>query len=272
LALDVVNLLQPPVIMAAGIPVLLNPLLPASTLVSAPDPVALEFQAYAANLGSAISDEPRRVALFEGQDKYGRLQPLMGTVTASKVQWPTDQVYVDAHLQGGIEGSVSWKGRTPENPVCNTIETWEIWNPTADAHPIHLHLVYFQILERFNIIWDSNTDDEGKLDENRAPQGDGTYLAAQDLVEHGSEAGDPSTLGHGWRLVNATRDTVPVQELVGLHFTGGRRDMVVALPGQVTTIRMKFDKPGRFVWHCHILSHEDHNMMHVIEVQQGTCV
>ena len=37
-----------------------------------------------------------------------------------------------------------------------------------------------------------------------------------------------------------------------------RHDMVTALPDQVTYIRARFDKPGRFVWHCHILSHEDH--------------
>ena len=36
----------------------------------------------------------------------------------------------------------------------------------------------------------------------------------------------------------------------------GPMDVVVALPGQVTMLRMKFDKPGCFVWHCHILSHE----------------
>jgi Multicopper oxidase len=43
-------------------------------------------------------------------------------------------------------------------------------------------------------------------------------------------------------------------------------DTITALPGQVTTIRATFDKPGRYVWHCHVLSHEDHQMMRVFHV------
>jgi hypothetical protein len=39
------------------------------------------------------------------------------------------------------------------------------------------------------------------------------------------------------------------------------RDMVISYPGEVVRIKMTFDKPGRYVWHCHILSHEDHDMM-----------
>jgi hypothetical protein len=41
----------------------------------------------------------------------------------------------------------------------------------------------------------------------------------------------------------------------------GYKDTVVALPGQVTRIKARFDIPGEYVWHCHIVEHEDNEMM-----------
>ena len=42
--------------------------------------------------------------------------------------------------------------------------------------------------------------------------------------------------------------------------------MLMALPNEVTRIKMTFDKPGRYVWYSHILSHEDHEMMRPFHV------
>jgi spore coat protein A len=44
-------------------------------------------------------------------------------------------------------------------------------------------------------------------------------------------------------------------------YEAGWKDTAVFPPGHVTRIRAKFERPGRYVWHCHILSHEDHEMM-----------
>jgi FtsP/CotA-like multicopper oxidase with cupredoxin domain len=41
----------------------------------------------------------------------------------------------------------------------------------------------------------------------------------------------------------------------------GFKDTVIAYPGQVTRIKARFDIPGLFVWHCHIVEHEDNDMM-----------
>jgi FtsP/CotA-like multicopper oxidase with cupredoxin domain len=41
----------------------------------------------------------------------------------------------------------------------------------------------------------------------------------------------------------------------------GFKDTVIAYPGQVTRVRGRFDTPGQFVWHCHIVEHEDNEMM-----------
>ena len=41
----------------------------------------------------------------------------------------------------------------------------------------------------------------------------------------------------------------------------GLKDTVIAYPEQVTRIRLQFTKPGQFVWHCHIVEHEDNEMM-----------
>ena len=41
----------------------------------------------------------------------------------------------------------------------------------------------------------------------------------------------------------------------------GVKDTVIAYPGQVTRVKARFDTPGQFVWHCHIVEHEDNEMM-----------
>lgn len=46
-----------------------------------------------------------------------------------------------------------------------------------------------------------------------------------------------------------------------LPWEQGFKDIAIAYPGQITKIKMHFDLPGVYVWHCHILSHEDNEMM-----------
>ena len=220
----------------------------------------------------------RRVALFEGKDEFGRLQPLLGTAEqatdfdGSPIYWPETETYKAAglaYLEDGktrrqMEGSLAWHSPTTENPALNTTEEWEIWNMTGDTHPIHLHLVHFQVLGREIIVWDKSTNEDERVLDVDPLSPDGTYLINQPTVQHNSVAGNIATYGMGFRIGNPTKGSaVAVPEGV---VENAPKDMVTALPGQVTRIKMTFDKPGRYVWHCHILSHEDHEMMRVLHV------
>jgi FtsP/CotA-like multicopper oxidase with cupredoxin domain len=212
----------------------------------------------------------RKVALFEGMDEFGRLQPLLGTAEpatdylGNPINWPSTPEYVNAGLVGQMEGATAWHSPTTENPALNSTEEWEVWNATVDAHPVHLHLVNFEILGRQEILWDSNTTEDDRMipsDDFATPAGDGTYLVAQPVVQHNG------TLGDGFRIVNPTYG--PAVPQPAEYVENAPKDMVTALPGQITRIKATFDKPGRYVWHCHILSHEDHEMMRVLHVGPG---
>ncbi len=220
----------------------------------------------------AGTSRTRKVALFEGKDEFGRLQPLLGTAEPATdhrgrpIHWPSTQPFLDAGLTGPMEGSIAWHAPTTENPALGSTETWEIWNVTGDAHPVHLHLVHFEIVGRSLIRWDSATNNDDRvLDPDGVtappPNGDGTYLVNQPVVQHNGE------LGLGFRIISPTAGaTVPRPPQ---YVENAPKDLVTALPDQVTRIRATFDRPGRYVWHCHILSHEDHEMMRVLHVGPG---
>jgi len=163
----------------------------------------------------------RQLVLFEGLDRYGRLQPLLGTLA---------------------DGSLSWFQSITENPMLDDVEVWEIYNATPDAHPIHLHLVAFQILNRESF--------DGTVAEKPQPQHDGGEGVGGILTVNalGGDAQGPEPNENGWK------------------------DTAVMLPGQVTRLIAKFDRAGRYVWHCHILSHEDHEMMRPYEVRSRAAI
>jgi FtsP/CotA-like multicopper oxidase with cupredoxin domain len=226
--------------------------------------------------------------LFEGKDEFGRLQPLLGTAepatdfSGNAINWPNTPEYSQAKLPDGtsspltgqMEGSIAWHSPTTENPALNSTEEWEIWNMTGDAHPVHLHLVHFEVLGRQEINFDSNTDEDGFIPDGVTPDDDGVYLVTQPTVQHNSVAGDETTYGMGFRIVHPTNSAdaygpaIPAGDLTE-YVENAPKDMVTALPGQITRIKATFDKPGRYVWHCHILSHEDHEMMRVLYVGPG---
>jgi spore coat protein A len=116
-----------------------------------------------------------------------------------------------------------WKMPITEKPVLGSTEIWSLINPTNDSHPIHLHLVRFQILDR-------------------QPYVPWLFQTKRELHFIGPpEPPDPNEAG--WK------------------------DTVQAHSKMVTRIIVPFEGfSGRYVWHCHILEHEDNEMMRPYEV------
>jgi len=144
---------------------------------------------------------------------------------------------IAALLGTAEDGPLTWSAPITENPQVGDTEIWRLINLTADAHPIHLHLVMFQVLDRIPM------DTDG-------------YRDAQLAWLEGGKVGpqpDPDDYLTGAPIP-------PSPEEAGL------KDTVIALPGQMTRIIAKFDLAGLYVWHCHILSHEDNEMMRPYEV------
>ena len=131
-------------------------------------------------------------------------------------------VPVEAQLgivdQDGTLSAKEWGDPVTENPAVNTTEVWEYYNATADAHPMHIHEVAFQVVNRQALA----------LDE------DGEVIQPVQLT---GTPTPPESWENGWK------------------------DTVIAYPGQVTRLRLRFTNPGQFVWHCHIVEHEDNEMM-----------
>ena len=125
-------------------------------------------------------------------------------------------------------GTQGFNDPVTETPRLGSTEIWEFWNATVDAHPVHLHLVKFRIKNR---------------------------QAFTGTVQ-------PTAMSNGWTGVQLQPGAAVNGALMAPAATeNGWKDTVVCPPGQVTRIVMAFDRPGKFVYHCHILSHEDHDMM-----------
>jgi len=111
----------------------------------------------------------------------------------------------------GISTPMLWSQPMTERPIQGNTEMWELYNLTVDGHPMHLHLVRFEVMNR--------------------------------------QALDPLTLAPvGLPLAPQAWET-------------GFKDTVIAYPGEVTRLKATFDIAGLYVWHCHIVEHEDNEMM-----------
>jgi len=154
----------------------------------------------------------RPLALLEmmSMSADGPAQAMLGTIAG------------DPNVAPGVWAQQMWMDEVTENPAVGAVEVWEFYNATADAHPMHVHEVAFEVVDRQDITVDEAT--------------------GQVQVMPGS---------------------APLQPVA---WETGYKDTVIAYPGQVTRVKARFDNPGQFVWHCHIVEHEDNEMMRPLRI------
>ncbi len=173
----------------------------------------------------------RILTLNEDYDTWGRLVQRMGT-------------NVQAGKGGGNTFGRNYMDASTENPLAGSTEVWQIVNTTADAHPMHFHLVNVQVLQR-------------------QPYNSFGPTAGTAMPNYNGPATGPEPTELGWK------------------------EVVKMYPGTVTTVIMRFDLPANpagiasmpnslsptlgasgkeYVWHCHILEHEEHDMMRPLVV------
>ena len=140
---------------------------------------------------------------FDAEDEpvEGPVEALLGTVADGEL---TERLWMDP---------------VTENPAVGATELWEMYNTTVDAHPMHIHEIAFEVVNREGLV---TTGEDGEV--------------VQPIQLDGN-----ITPPEPWE--------------------NGFKDTVVAYPGQVTRLRAQFKTPGQFVWHCHIVEHEDNEMM-----------
>jgi spore coat protein A len=173
----------------------------------------------------------RQLTLNEIFDAKGRLIQMLGTNEAT----------TDGDFSRPYADPMDPSSAVTEKVKAGATEVWQIANTTGDTHPIHIHLVNCQILSRqpFDVTAFAAT-----------PKG---QKAVPTFI---GPARGPDATELGWK------ETVKMN------------------PGEVTTLIMKFTLPRtpftvppsprtgdmEYVWHCHILEHEEHDMMRPLVV------
>ena len=135
------------------------------------------------------------------QEVEGPVEALLGTVDVDGYGW----------------SSSGWTPVT-ENPAVGATEVWEFYNTTADAHPMHVHEVAFEVVNREGLL----LDEDGEV------------------VQPSSSTATSPRRSRG-RRASRTRSS--------------------PTPARSRASRRTFTTPGQFVWHCHIVEHEDNEMM-----------
>jgi FtsP/CotA-like multicopper oxidase with cupredoxin domain len=239
------------------------------------------------SLSSSVSPAVKRqLVLVEDEGPGGPLEVLL-----NNSKWTGVHDGTTTPIPGSVQASMGQPFFYTEQPRVGSTEVWEIINLTEDAHPIHIHLIQFQLINRQEF----DVDNYRPLYDSKFPGG--TYEGLEDDGSLGLVHYDPGVYipGYGppqnYSTANAD-GALGGNPAVGPFLKGsvippdaneaGWKDTLKMYPGQVTRIAIRWApidvaingvKPGQnlysfdpttgpgYVWHCHILDHEDNEMM-----------
>jgi spore coat protein A, manganese oxidase len=176
--------------------------------------------------GADTSTVPAALAPFENLDPSLAVRERV--LAINEMDRPSDGYT----MMGMLDGK-HWNDPVTEDPKAGSMEIWSLANTTGDVHPMHLHLVRFQVLDR-------------------RPFDVKSFVAIGSLRYTGRPLPPEANERPAWK------------------------DTIKAYPGYVTRVIQRFDMPPgtpvspgqrfRYVWHCHILEHEDNEMMRPYDV------
>lgn len=236
--------------------------------------------------GTKIS-KVRQLILKEHQGPGGPIEVLV-----NNTHW-------DGLSSPGIKAVFPTEGIS-ELPRVGSTELWEIINLTMDAHPMHTHLTQFQVLNRQDYNPQYNTDWEASFGNAAAPAPlpmgctAGTFCAGYGPPFAYNVPNADGAIGGNLPLVNGTTNylinpvtTTAYPAVAPNPEESGWKDTAKAFPGKVTRLLVRWTptsipnwltKPGwswysfdptagpGYVWHCHIIDHEDNEMMRPYKV------
>lgn len=228
----------------------------------------------------------RQLVLVEAEGPGGPLEVML-----NNSKWTGVHDGTTTPIPGSVHASMGQPYFFTEQPRVGSTEVWELINLTEDAHPIHIHLIQFQLINRQNF----DVDNYRPLYDSKFPGGTFEGLepdGSLGLVNYASGVYIPG-YGPASTYTTANADgAVGGNPAVSPFLQGsiilpdaneaGWKDTIKAYPGMVTRLAIRWApidvaingvKPGQnlysfdptsgpgYVWHCHILDHEDNEMM-----------
>jgi spore coat protein A len=200
------------------------------------------IEQFALNTLRRLGVKERWLSLNEDFDEYGRLLQRLGTTDPTSLTPARDPASASGFWLG-----TSLEAMPTEIVNEDDVEVWHIVNTTADTHPMHFHLVNVQVLERYPFDFANYTSG------NPPPSG---------------PVRGPDSNEKGWKetvRMNPGEVTSVVMRFnlakVPFDVPNSRRIASFNYPNTTTPIQ-----GAEYVWHCHILEHEEHDMMRPLVV------